>query len=200
MYFTDVSKVKEVFDEFYSGIVKILPVKNILHQLVPAKVLTPDDIEEIDSLRKSEDKSSYVLAIIDKSLKADITLSFYTLLDIMEKYGGDVGVLAKKIQRDLMMRNQGNVQHTLAHASVPIYVLQARVHTYIYVHTSVLTWVRTYVSTGTSIGIYVEFCLLACNMHTCDTYVRTCIRIIMYLLQIISIQRISIHVIKRYVI
>ena len=113
MYFTDVSKVKEVFDEFYSGLVKILPVKNILHQLVPAKVLTPDDIEEIDSLRKSEDKSSYVLAIIDKSLKADITLSFYTLLDIMEKYGGDVGVLAKTIQRDLMMMNQGNAQHTL---------------------------------------------------------------------------------------
>ena len=109
VYFTDVSKVKEVFDEFYSNLVSILPVKNILHQLVPAKILTPDDIEEINSFKKSEDKSSYVLGIIAKSLKAAITLSFYTILDIMEKCGGDVSVLAKNIQRALMM-NQGNLK------------------------------------------------------------------------------------------
>ena len=138
-YFTDVSKVKEVVDEFYSDIVKVLPIKNILHQLVPAKILSPDDIEEIDGLRESEDKSSYVLDIIDKSLKAGITLSFYTLLDIMEKYGGDVSVLAKNIQRVLIMI-QGNLMHNTHKYQHYVH----HMHQYQYT-TGYITYVRTYV-------------------------------------------------------
>ena len=86
--------IKEVFDRFYHRLIKILPVKNIKSQLVSTEIITLDDSEEIDV---SENKSSYVLEIIAKSLEAGITRSFYELINILNDYGGDVKLLAKNI-------------------------------------------------------------------------------------------------------
>ena len=95
----------------------MLPVKNILQQLVPPKILTLGDIEEIICLKESEKQNSYVLGIIAKSLDANITASFYTLLDIMKEYGGDVSFLGKNIQKALAS-NLGNLMDTLMHTYV----------------------------------------------------------------------------------
>ena len=87
--------------------VKILPVKNIIHQLVPAQIITLDDIEEINV---SESKSSYILGIMAKSLEAGITRSFYELINILNNCGGDVKLLARDIQTALVL-NPGKLMH-----------------------------------------------------------------------------------------
>ena len=91
----------EVFKKFYSQLVSLLPTTNISHQLVSAKVITTDDIEEITSISRSKEKASYVLRIVARSLEGGITSSFYTLLDIMENFGGDVSALASSIRTAL---------------------------------------------------------------------------------------------------
>ena len=98
--FAETIKEKMVFDRFYHRLIKVLPVKNMIHQLVPAQIITPDEIEEISGL---ENKSSYVLGIIARSLEAGITRSFYKLIDILNNCGGDVKILAKNIQTALTM-------------------------------------------------------------------------------------------------
>lgn len=108
LYFAETIREKEVFDRFYDRLIKILPVKNILHRLVPAEIITLDDIEEISGL---ENKSSHVLEIIAKSLEAGITRSFYKLIEILNNCGGDVALLAKDIQTALIM-NPGKQIHT----------------------------------------------------------------------------------------
>ena len=105
-----ISKENKVFNKFYSDLVKVLPIKNIKYRLVPPRILTHDDIEEITCLKESTKQSSYVLEIIAKSLDANITTSFYALLKIMEEYGGDVSVLGKNIQKALAI-NLGKLMH-----------------------------------------------------------------------------------------
>ena len=105
-----ISKENKVFNKFYSDLVKVLPIKNIKYRLVPPRILTHDDIEEITRLKESTKQSSYVLEIIAKSLDANITTSFYALLKIMEEYGGDVSVLGKNIQKALAI-NLGKLMH-----------------------------------------------------------------------------------------
>ena len=92
---------KEVFKRFYGQLVGVLPVMNISHQLVSAQIITTDDTEEIGLIPRSKEKASFVLRIVGNSLEVGITLSFYVLLDIMEKYGGDVTLLASDIRRAL---------------------------------------------------------------------------------------------------
>ena len=98
--FAGTIKEKEVFDRFYHRLIKILPVRNIIHQLVPAQIITLDDIEEINA---SESKSSYILGIMAKSLEAGITRSFYELINILNDCGGDVKLLARDIQTALVL-------------------------------------------------------------------------------------------------
>ena len=71
-----------------------------MHQLVPAQIITPDEIEEISGL---ENKNSYVLGIIARSLEAGITRSFNKLIDNLNNCGGDVTILTKDIQTALIM-------------------------------------------------------------------------------------------------
>jgi len=97
------AKEKDVFTSFYDKLASILPISNISPQLVTAQIITTGDNEEISAIVRSNEKASYVLRIIDKSLKAGITKSFYSLLKIMENYGSesDVALLANEIRTAL---------------------------------------------------------------------------------------------------
>ena len=99
--FLGVMKENDVFKEFYGKLTCILPTTNISPQLVAEGIITIDDNEEITSMKRSQEKASFVLRIIAKSLQAGITRSFYALLVIMEKYDGDVALLAKDIRQAL---------------------------------------------------------------------------------------------------
>ena len=87
-----------VFKDYYEKLVCVLPTSNISPQLVSEGIITIDDKEEITSMTRSDDKASFVLRFIAKSLQAGITNSFNVLLGIMEKYGGDVSILANDIK------------------------------------------------------------------------------------------------------
>ena len=94
-------KENNVFKTFYDKLICVLPTYNISPQLVTERIITIGDDEEITSMKRSQEKASFVLRIIAKSLQAGITHSFYVLLGIMEKYGGDVALLANDIRRAL---------------------------------------------------------------------------------------------------
>lgn len=78
-----------------------MPIQNILPKLIAAEIITYSDREEIDSRPKTQDKASFVLNLVDKSLQADNKQYFYSLLNIMKKYGGPVTQLANEILEKL---------------------------------------------------------------------------------------------------
>ena len=94
---------KEVLKTFYGKLAKIFPI-SILHELVPAGIITTDDMDDISHIPKRKDKASFILNKIDRSLEADVKKSFYTLLDAMEECGNDdVKHIVKDIRRTLMI-------------------------------------------------------------------------------------------------
>ena len=95
------SKEYKVFREFSDKLGNILPVDNLINKLIVAEIINFEDSEEIKGLPKSQDKASFVLNKVAKSLKADITDDFYSLLSIMEEYEGTVAKVANKIRKDL---------------------------------------------------------------------------------------------------
>ena len=87
---------------FYGKLAKIFPI-NILHELVPAGVITTDDMDDISHIPKLKDKASFILNKIDRSLEADVKNSFYTMLDAMEECGNDdVRDIVRDIRKTLM--------------------------------------------------------------------------------------------------
>ena len=99
---------KYSFKKFFSQLVSMLPTTNITHLLVSAQIITTDDIEEINGMSRSKEKSSYVLRIVAKSLEIDITTSFYALLDVRENYGSDITALTNDI-RSALIESSGNL-------------------------------------------------------------------------------------------
>ena len=95
---------REVLTTFYDKLVCILPVESISSKLVSARIITTDDIEKINNTDiLSKKKASFILKIIDRSLEAGVTDSFYILLDLMEEHGNvDVKGLVRDIRRALM--------------------------------------------------------------------------------------------------
>lgn len=95
---------REVLKTFYHDLVCILPVESILFKLIPQRIITTDDIEKIKHIYiLPKEKASYILNIIDRSLEAGVTDSFYILLDLMEEHDNvDVKGLVKDIRRTLM--------------------------------------------------------------------------------------------------
>ena len=55
VYFIDNSKEYKVFREYSDELANILPVKNIMNQLISAKIITFDDSEEIKGLPREKD-------------------------------------------------------------------------------------------------------------------------------------------------
>ena len=101
MYSVGNSKEYEVFRESYDKLTNILPATNLINKLISAKIITFEDSEEIKGLSKSQEKASVVLNIVAKSLRADSTDDFYSLLSIMEEYEGTVAKVAKEIRERL---------------------------------------------------------------------------------------------------
>ena len=101
MYSVGNSKEYEVFLESYDKLANILPVTNLINKLISAKIINFEDSEEIKGLSKSHEKASIVLNIVAKSLRADSTDDFYSLLNIMEEYEGTVAKVAKEIRERL---------------------------------------------------------------------------------------------------
>ena len=94
---------KEVLKIFYGKLAKIFPINSILHELIPAGIITTDDMDDISHMPRQKDKASFILNKIDRSLEADVKNSFYTLLDAMEECGNDdVRDIVKDIRRTLM--------------------------------------------------------------------------------------------------
>ena len=94
---------REVLTTFYDKLVCILPVESISSKLVSARIITTDDVEKINTYILSKKKASFILKIIDRSLEAGVTDSFYILLDLMEEHGNvDVKGLVRDIRRALM--------------------------------------------------------------------------------------------------
>ena len=78
-----------MFKQNYGKLANILPVTNILHNLIPEGIITTGDIEEISNKPRSKDKALFILNKIDRSLEADVKNSFNVLLDVMEECGND---------------------------------------------------------------------------------------------------------------
>lgn len=93
---------KKILEDYYSQLTSILQIDRISPQLISARVINIDDLEEINNLKTSKEKASFVLQQIARSLNGHITTSFYSLLRIMEKYGGDIASLANNIRRALI--------------------------------------------------------------------------------------------------
>jgi len=91
----------EIIKASYDKLINVLPVKTLSHHLVSNEIITVDEEEEIASIPTSKEKASFVLRKIARSLEAGVTQSFYTLLAIMKKHGGDVAVLADQIISNL---------------------------------------------------------------------------------------------------
>ena len=99
---TGTCREKEVLETFYDKLATILPVGSIPFKLVSAKVISMDDLDEIELKQKPKHKAAFILNKIHCSLKAGIKHSFYMLLDIMEQYDSDIKVLAKDMRRGLL--------------------------------------------------------------------------------------------------
>ena len=101
LYFSCVDNCMEmkVLEDHYSQLTSILPINRIAPKLISAHIITIQDLEEINTLKTSQDKVSFVLQQIAKSLNGGIKTSFYELLKIMEDYGGDIAALAESIKR-----------------------------------------------------------------------------------------------------
>ena len=97
-YYIGNFKELEVFRSFYKMLANILPAKNISPDLISASIITIGDSEEIAAITKSKDRASFVLDKVARSLEVGITCSFYSLLTIMDVYGGDVTILATEIK------------------------------------------------------------------------------------------------------
>ena len=96
-----ISKEFKVFREYSDRLANILPVNNIINELISANIISFDDSEEIKSLSREKDKALFVLNKVAKSLKVDVTDDFYSLLRIMEDYPGTVAKVANKIILEL---------------------------------------------------------------------------------------------------
>ena len=91
----------------------ILPVKSLSQHLVSTGIITIDEEEEIMSIATSKDKALFVLRKIARSLEAGVTQSFYTLLTIMKRHGGDVAVLADQIISNFSGSNSISCVHNI---------------------------------------------------------------------------------------
>ena len=102
-YLTGYCREKWVFTRFYSKLVSILPVDNIKDELVSARIITVDDIEEIDHMPRATSKASFILKIVDDSLKNGTTDNFYNLLNIIERsHNDDVKAIVRDIRSALV--------------------------------------------------------------------------------------------------
>ena len=98
-----------MFQKYYNDMIKIIPITSLSGQLVSANIITPSEDEEVLSPSTPTDKAKIFLLKVSKSLEAGYTTSFYSLLDILEKFGNqDCIELSSNIRKALLVEmNQG---------------------------------------------------------------------------------------------
>ena len=119
-----------VLTEHYSALCHTLTdVDSLLPQFVQKRVITTDNLEEINAVVTSTKKVQKLMTHISGPLRACNTEVFYIMLRIMEKYGHHATQqLADQIRRSLPVniRNASHSKYIAIH-----YYANA---TYIYVH------------------------------------------------------------------
>lgn len=94
----------EVFTEHYATLVEALPVKSLSAKFVTAKLITFSDQDEILKGDDDEERARRFLRHISTPLGTGKFESFLTMLDVVEKHGGQYAYLAKDIKKDLSKR------------------------------------------------------------------------------------------------
>ena len=100
---------EEVFTRHYSQLCDTLTdVDNLLSHFVQQRVISTNDLEELNSIVPSTKKVQKLLMHISGPLKAGNTEVFYTMLRIMEEYGLQAtNQLADQIRRSLPTTDEG---------------------------------------------------------------------------------------------
>ena len=95
---------EEVFTRHYSQLCNTLTdVDNLLPYFVQQRVITTNDLEELNSIVPSTKKVHKLLMHISGPLKAGNTEVFYTMLRIMEEYGLQAtNQLADQIRKSIL--------------------------------------------------------------------------------------------------
>ena len=101
LLYIGISKEYEVFCIYSDKLATVLPTQNMISKLIFKQIITFSDRKEIYGLSKSQDQALFVLNLVEKSLKINKNDYFYSLLDIMEEYGGVVTQLSNEIKERL---------------------------------------------------------------------------------------------------
>ena len=96
--------LEEVFTRHYSQLCNTLTdVDNLLSHFVQQRVISTNDLEELNSIVPSTKKVQKLLMHISGPLKAGSSEVFYTMLRIMEEYGHHATrCLADQIKRSIL--------------------------------------------------------------------------------------------------
>ena len=94
----------EVFTDHYATLIETLPVKSLAAKFVSAKIIEFSDQDEILKGETPQDKARRFLQHIVNTLKSGNSETFLTMLDVIEKHGGQYAHLAHNIRRDLSKR------------------------------------------------------------------------------------------------
>ena len=93
----------EVFTDYYSKLMSVLPIKTLTSHLVTKRIISFEEEEEIEQASLQSRSTRLVLKKIASSLQAGLAYSFDELLLIMEQYGNISCVeLASEIKLKLL--------------------------------------------------------------------------------------------------
>ena len=82
-----VEKKLEVFTDYYSKLMSVLPIKTLTSHLVTKRIISFEEEEEITQAPSQSQSTRLVLKKIASSLQAGLVCNFDELLLIMEQYG-----------------------------------------------------------------------------------------------------------------
>ena len=95
-----------MFINFFEKLAHILSViiDDILPKLVPPRIITTGDIEEISKIARSNDKALFILKKIGSTLETGLTNNFYILLELMteEWCSDDIKAIVNDIRTSLL--------------------------------------------------------------------------------------------------
>ena len=87
VYVEDVIPEKEVFQQHYNGLTRMLFNTNLTPYLIEEGVIALTDQEELNAIPTSTGKAAFLLPKVTSALMTGKTESFYKILEIMKCYG-----------------------------------------------------------------------------------------------------------------
>ena len=94
----------EVFTDHYSTLVEALPVKSLIAKFVTAKIIKFSDQDDILKGDTTEEKARRFLQHVAIPLGTGNSETFFKMLNVVEKHGGQYAYLTKNIKVDLLSR------------------------------------------------------------------------------------------------